>query len=215
LKKILLSFLAIACSGVAVYASVLLPMFPMPEPTGSFAVGTVARHLTDSSRDETLSDDSEDKRELMINIWYPVDQDQAAVEVKEHYPSDLGAVISLVFGIPKLLFSHVTEIPTHIVEGAVMSSKEARYQVLVFSPGIRSTRFQSMTTIEDLVSQGYIMVGLDHPFTSAQVKIPDSRIHSYVPEPKFEISSELYGHNVNGVGIRAADASFVLDNLTN
>ncbi|MEK5024104.1 MULTISPECIES: alpha/beta hydrolase family protein [unclassified Paenibacillus] len=150
----------------------------------------------------------------MVNVWYPVDPEEAEGKVKEHYPSELGEAISLVFGLPKQLFSHVTEIPTHVVDGAKLSAAEASYPVLLFSPGIRSTRFQSMTAIEELVSHGYIVVGMDHPYTSAKVTFPDGHSVFYEPDPEFDTSAELYEYNVTGVGIRAADASFVLDTLT-
>ena len=71
-----------------------------------------------------------------------------------------------------------------------------------------------MTAIEELVSHGYIVVGIDHPYTSAQVTFPDGHGVAYEANPEFDTSEELYQYNVQGVGIRAADASFVLDTLT-
>lgn len=201
-------------SGVSVYLSELLPVFSLPEPTGSYAIGTIVRELTDESREETLSADAGDKRKLMVNVWYPVDPDEAEGKTKEHYPSALGEAISLVFGLPKQLFSHVTDIPTHVTPGAKLSGQDSSYPVLLFSPGIRSTRFQSMSVIEELVSHGYIVVGMDHPYTSAKVTYPDGDSVYYVPDPEFDTAAELYAHNVTGVAIRAADASFVLDTLT-
>jgi dienelactone hydrolase len=150
----------------------------------------------------------------MINVWYPVNQDAARGLPLEHYPSELGEAISLVFGIPSQVFSYLDTIPTHVVKGAEMSSAQSKYPVVLFSPGIRSARFQSMTTIEELVSHGYIVVGIDHPYTSARVTFPDGRAVSYEADPDFATSEELYQYNVEGIGIRADDASFVLDTLT-
>lgn len=214
IKKRLLFITALTLTAASIYLSYLLPVFTMPEPTGQFAIGTLSRQLTDSSREETYTADPNDKRALMINIWYPIDAEQVKGKPVEHYPSELGDAISLVFGIPKQLFSYVTTIPTHVVQGAELSSAEAKYPVLLFSPGIRSTRFQSMTAIEELVSHGYIVVGMDHPYTSAKVTFPDGRDILYVPEPEFPTSAELYDYNVKGVAIRVSDSSFVLDTLT-
>lgn len=214
LWKSLLLILVLLLSGVSVYASRLLPMFTQPEPTGQYAIGTIVRELTDEQRNETLNAEEDGKRKLMINVWYPADPDQTEGKPKEHYPSALGEAISLVFGLPKQLFSHVTHIPTHVTDDVQLSAQEASYPVLLFSPGIRSTRFQSMTIIEELVSHGYIVVGLDHPYTSAKVTYPDGNSVYYMPDPKFDTSAELYNYNVNGIAIRAGDASFVLDTLT-
>ncbi|PYE42784.1 lipase [Paenibacillus barcinonensis] len=210
----LLIFILAAFSGVG---SGLLtryfPAFTMPEPTGQFAMGTFSQRLVDESREETLSPEIGDKRELMINVWYPVDP-QAAKGIKpESYPAELGEAISLVFGIPPKVFSYLNTIPTHVVKGAAMSKANSTYPVVLFSPGVRSARFQSMTAVEELVSHGYIVVGMDHPYTSAQVTFPDGHAVSYEAGPKFATSQELYQYNVEGVGIRAADARFVLDTL--
>ncbi|GGF94663.1 carboxylic ester hydrolase [Paenibacillus albidus] len=213
-KKTLLSAAVLALTAASLYLSYLLPVFSMPEPTGGYAVGTISRQLTDSGREETLSTAPNDKRELMVNVWYPVDAKQAKGLAVEHYPAALGDAISLVFGIPRQLFGYVTTIPTHVVEGVKVAAAEAEYPVLLFSPGVRSTRFQSMTAIEELVSHGYIVVGIDHPYTSAKVTFPDGREVLYVPEPTFPTSAGLYENNVKGVAVRAADASFVLDTLT-
>ncbi|MNB80685.1 isoform II [compost metagenome] len=213
LTKSLQLILVLALSGIAVFLSWLLPVFTMPGPTGSYATGTIARELTDEAREETLSVETGDKRRLMVNIWYPVDQREAAGKNKEHYPSAVGEAISLVFGLPGQLFSHVTGVKAHVTAGAAVSAAEARYPVLLFSPGIRSTRFQSMTAVEELVSHGYIVVGIDHPYTSAKVTFEDGESVFYVPDPEFDTSAGLYDYNVTGIGIRAADASYVLDTL--
>ncbi|MCE5172369.1 lipase [Paenibacillus profundus] len=216
LKRWGLSILVLAVTAASIYLTNLLPTFSMPDPTGKYAIGTISQHLTDEARDETLTAEQGDKRELMVNVWYPVDFDKAKSKPKESYPSDLGEAISLVFGVPKQLFSHVTTIPTHAVQGAELSTAEVSYPVLLFSPGVRSTRFQSMTAVEELVSHGYIVVGIDHPYTSAKVSFPDGRTAFYHVGPELPTSTpaEIYESNIRGGGIRAADARFVLDTLT-
>ncbi|OMF40816.1 lipase [Paenibacillus sp. BGI2013] len=213
-KIILASILVLALSAGTMVLTSLFPAFTMPESTGSFAIGTFSQQLTDDSREETKSVEPGDKRELMINVWYPVDQETAKGLPLEHYPAELGEAISLVFGIPPVVFSYLDTIPTHVVKGAEVSAAQSKYPVLLFSPGIRSTRFQSMTAIEELVSNGYIVVGIDHPYTSAQVTFSDGDVASYQPDPDFPTSKELYQYNIKGIGIRAEDASFVLDTLT-
>ncbi|MCG7385697.1 prolyl oligopeptidase family serine peptidase [Paenibacillus sp. ACRRY] len=214
IKATLSSIMVLILSAGSVALTWLLPAFTMPEPTGPYAIGTFSQRLMDESREETKSPEAGDKRELMINVWYPVDQEAAKGLYLEHYPAELGEAISLVFGIPPQVFSYLDTIPTHVVTGAKVSAAESHYPVLLFSPGVRSARFQSMTAIEELVSHGYIVVGIDHPYTSARVTFPDGHAVAYKTDPEFGTSQELYQYNVKGVGIRAADASFVLDTLT-
>ncbi|OWA34805.1 hypothetical protein B9G55_13700 [Saccharibacillus sp. O16] len=205
----------------------LFPIFTMPEPTGHYAVGMFEAHLIDHNRQETrrgtLSQGA-GSREVAVTVWYPADRNLkpeaaaltgspgAAVE-PEHYPDSLGKCISLVFGLPSGLFRHLSKIQTHAFRDLPLAAEEAPYPVLLFSPGIRSTRYQNLTMIEELVSRGYIVVGMDHPYTAGTMRLADGQDALYIHEPKFAESRELYDYNVKEVGVRALDARFVLDTL--
>ena len=45
----------------------------LPTPTGKHAVGRTSFHWIDSSRFEEITDDPNDRRELMVTIWYPAE----------------------------------------------------------------------------------------------------------------------------------------------
>lgn len=213
-KKSSLSVVVVAVTVISVLFSNYLPIFTMPEPTGKYAVGTISRHLTDETREETITDEPGDKRELMVNVWYPVDAEAAKSMPKEHFASELSEAIRGGYSFPKQLFSHVKTIPTHVVKDAAISTAEKKYPVVLFSPGNSSTRFQSMTTVEELVSHGFIVVGIDHPYTAAKVVFPDGREIVWKEWLQTDSAAEMYKFNSGMVGIRAADASFVLDTLT-
>jgi predicted dienelactone hydrolase len=214
LKSLSTLVLVVLLAAATVFSS-LLPVFTMPEPSGDYAVGTISKNLTDETRTETLNGDltGNIKREVAINVWYPVDKAELKQQARESFPPQIGEAVSLVFGLPKQLFSHVSLINTHVVANAKLSDTQQSYPVVLFSPGVRSTRFQSMTTIEELVSRGYIVVGMDHPYTSAHVELANGKDAFYTPNPEFDTSKELYDSNVEGVAIRANDAKFILDQL--
>src|SRR5688572_25182241 len=46
---------------------------PLPAPTGPYAVGVQWRHWVDESRDETFGAEPHGKREMMVELLYPVD----------------------------------------------------------------------------------------------------------------------------------------------
>lgn len=77
IKMTLVSILLLTFSAGSIILTWLLPAFTMPEPTGTYAIGTFSQHLVDESREETKTPEAGDKRELMINVWYPVDQKAA------------------------------------------------------------------------------------------------------------------------------------------
>lgn len=91
--------------------------------------------------------------------------------------------MSLVFRFPPSLFGYLDAIPTHTAEGAAVSGTLPKYPVLLFSPGVRSTRYQSMTIVEELASNGYIVVGIAHPYTSSKVDSPMGGAYCTVPGP--------------------------------
>ncbi|WP_374018944.1 hypothetical protein ABU162_04120 [Paenibacillus thiaminolyticus] len=75
----------------------LFPVFTLPEPTGSYAIGTASYHLVDRSCEESYTDDKGDHRELMITVWYPADPDTAAKLPRKPYPKEVAEAMSLVF----------------------------------------------------------------------------------------------------------------------
>lgn len=85
IKMTLVSILVLAFSAGSIILTWLLPAFTMPEPTGTYAIGTFSQHLVDESREETKTPEAGDKRELMINVWYPVDRKSAQGLPLEHY----------------------------------------------------------------------------------------------------------------------------------
>jgi len=194
----------------------LFPVFTMPEPTGTYAIGTIEAHLTDKKRKETkrgTAPEAEASREIPITVWYPAELSKLQDIKAENYPDSLGECISLVFGLPKGLFRHVSRVKTHMFKNVPVAKECSNYPVLLFSPGIRSTRYQSLTLVEELASQGYIVIGMDHPYTSARVTLTDGSQAAYLHEPKFAQSRELYDYNVKEVAVRALDARFVRDTL--
>lgn len=211
--RVISTIIALAFLAVSVVLSSVLPVFTMPNPTGEYGIGETTKVLVDSSRSETFTKNPTDKRNVAVSVWYPTDKSAQKKKEKESYPDSLGEAISLVFNLPKQLFSHLSLVKTHVVKNATISNKKKNYPVVLFSPGIRSTRYQSMSAIEELVSRGYIVVGMDHPYTSAKVTLANGKNAYYQADPKFSTSKGLYDYNVKSVAVRAKDVSFVLDKL--
>lgn len=56
---------------ISVLLASYLPVFQLPKPSGAYQVGAFSRLLTDKERDEVYTEDSEDKRKLLVQVWYP------------------------------------------------------------------------------------------------------------------------------------------------
>jgi hypothetical protein len=53
-------------------------VFRFPHPTGRHGIGTLTYHWVDADRPEAFTADPDDRRELMVQLWYPATPDPAA-----------------------------------------------------------------------------------------------------------------------------------------
>ena len=75
------------------------PVFELPEPTGPHALGVTWLHVEDTSRTEVYTEDPEDHRELMVEIWYPAAPAPDAEPVPyEERPDVIGPATARLFG---------------------------------------------------------------------------------------------------------------------
>jgi dienelactone hydrolase len=191
----------------AVVLSAALPVFEFPRPTGPFQVGTEVRHLTDLHRRETLSSNPSDPRELMVQIWYPVDPS---------FRGELAPYRSKE--VTNWRTAQLVLVKTNAYLSAPLASAQRSYPVLVFSPSWSGQRVQNTFQIQELASHGYIVVAMDHPYGTDITVFPDGRIaRTKLGVGEDYSSQEAFEHFVREaeqqVKVRAEDARFVIDKL--
>ena len=107
----------------AIPAKTPLPsLFRFPHPTGPYAIGTLTYHWVDAARSEAITADSKDRRELMVQIWYPAKGDQSAPRVP--YMPDADAVTAAFARIhhkPAFIFGHFKYVTTNAISSAPSS----------------------------------------------------------------------------------------------
>jgi len=185
-----------------------LAAFDLSEPTGPYEVGTVSLPLVDTAREETLTSDPNDKRELLVQIWYPAAA-PAANPGSYVDPVTAQAIAQSLNLSPDLIGLIRPEAsPT-----AVISGTQANYPVLLFSHGVGQFRNQNTFQVEELASHGYIVVGISHTYIAGVTAFPDGRVipfdRSLIPDNVTEFGSALS----RAIEVTAADASSVLDEL--
>ncbi len=185
---------------------VVLPVFELPIPTGPFPIGTIKRHLVDSSRQELQGTRIRMPRELMIQIWYP-----AATRSGRRQPYCSQAEMPLKK-------KHLSLVRTHAAPGVPFAGTHDRYPVLIFSPSWLGGRIQNTVQAEYLASHGFVVVGIDHPYGTHKTLFPDGRVITSALGNWLDFSSESnFQASLRSVNeqlrIRTADARFVLDTL--
>jgi hypothetical protein len=161
---------------VSAAVPVAVPVFGFPAPGGPYGIGTVTYHWVDAGRPEILSADSADHRELMAQVWYPtrgVTSSRRAPYVQD--ASALSAAESRMIHLPAFALTHFSSVTTNAVPAAPMAHDEPDYPVLIYLTGFSGFRQVSTFQVEELVSHGYVVIGLDQPYAAASVVFPDGR----------------------------------------
>ncbi len=167
---------------IATTAPLLFPVFHFPKPTGPYKIGTVTYHWTDTSRQDIYSKDPSAKRELMAQIWYPATTSSSTHTpyVDNAHATSTGLTKDL--GLPSFIFDHLQYVKTNAVASAPVATNKPSFPVLIYLTGLAGFRQSSTFQIENLVSHGYIVVGLDQPYSSAAVTLPGGQTIYSQPE---------------------------------
>ncbi|HEX3784950.1 MAG TPA: alpha/beta hydrolase [Pseudonocardiaceae bacterium] len=180
----------------------------LPEPTGRHAVGTTSRYLKDSSRPDPWVA-GVDARELMVSLWYPAvsaDGDRAPYLTARE--SELLLADSGITSVPGAVLSTTR---TNAVADARPVGRERTLPLVVLSPGFTKPRATLTALAEDLASNGCVVVAIDHTYENSATTFPDGRVTTCRARETRARGAGFWEKVVAG---RAADVSFVLDELT-
>jgi len=152
---------------ISFIAAIVFPIYEIPTPTGDYLIGTESFVIEDETRYELYGDDSTEFRKIKIQIWYPAE----SVDGYEQAPwLEDGAVVSRAlskdFGFPSFFLDQTADIMSNSYVGAPISNASANYPVIIISHGWRGFRNVHTDYAEELASQGYIVIGIDHTYGS-------------------------------------------------
>ena len=149
-------------------------LIQFPALTGPYHVGKVEYHLVDESRPEIFSAAPDDKRELMITIYYPASPPADASPAPY-----ISGPIRAEFGTPDFFQDSVR---AHSFVNVPLADDGMRYPVIIFSPGMGFLPIKYAPTLEDLASHGYIVVSYHIRTALPQQFFPMAA--SWPPPPK-------------------------------
>ncbi len=166
---------------VSLAVPVLVPVFTFPAPTGPYGVGTVTYHWEDSARPEVFTADPDDRREVVVQVWYPAEHDDDAQKAAYVPDADALGALARRGGLPGFAFSHLKYVRTNAIPSAPVVDGVRRFPLLVLATGLSGFRQYNTLGVEELVSHGYVVAGIDHPYSSAAVVFPDGRVANFDP----------------------------------
>lgn len=193
-------------------------MYPLPKPTGAYAIGIKIMHLVDAQRQEQFA--TRNIRELMIHIWYPAEPNTGNLS---YYFGDKMPAFQEAFAnfyhIPSTISSMLwNNIPTHAYKDALFAKDPKKFPIVLFSHGLLGWPSDSyLSIIENIVSHGYIVVGIDHAYFNIFTQFPNNRIAtSFALDAQFQKMepTEQNKFLIQAIDIYKADMQFVVEQLT-
>jgi predicted dienelactone hydrolase len=197
---------------VSVLPVYFFPVFSFAKPTGSYSVGTTLYEWVDEQRSEPYSTNPNDRRELVVQIWYPAENVQGSKPTRYIYDNskDVKAALAKWKNFPAFTLDQLGVIRTHAFADAVLSKAEPEYPVLLFSHGMRGVRTQNTFEVEELASHGYIVVGIDHTYDAGATVFPGGR--TIVQQTSANVTTD-YKVSDQHISLWNDDSAFVLDQL--
>ena len=180
----------------------------LPSPMGSLPVGRTTFFWKDSTRPETMTDDPDDFRELMVSLWYPA-QREGHMTPAVYFPHFDLLRISSSAALPRSLNAHA-------FEKALPSYLRQRFPVLLFSHGLGENTARYSSILEELASYGYVVAAIDHTYDNQGTVCPDGRILRQSDKWGRAFSgsqAEQERFIIERLNVLVADVSFVLNQL--
>ena len=186
-----------------------------PEPTGRYKIGTDTFVFEDRSRLEWFTEKEDDYRTIAVQMWYPSENVSDSLfpyidhKIKmEHIAEQLNVSTKMLSGLEKVKTNSYFQSP--------IINKE--FPVILFSHGLGGTKTQNSINIENLVSNGYIVIAVDHSY-DALVTVLNDNIADFRSDPGWNTEvdevteEEFWNVRLPQINTRAKDISYLIDKL--
>ncbi len=198
---------ALVLGGVLAWTVLAVPR--LSQPSGPYQVGTVIWRWVDAARAEDATEAPDDRRNVVAQAWYPAQQSGGAKSV---YMDGLGRLPARVSLLPGFVFRRFGEVDTHARVAAPVSRAQARWPVIVFSPGYGAPRAFYTSLVADLASRGFVVIALDHPYEGPATELADGRLA--IPIERFLPGDpDRIRYMETRLKPRVGDVRFVIDQL--
>lgn len=164
-------FFAFLLLGLIAIPPILLPVFKLPEPGGSFKVGTTSLFFTDYSRSDRYSEKVNGYREVSVRVWYPAGGNSPGKSVP-YMQADEARYMAEHLNLPPFFLSHFTRVKTSSYPLA--SVEEGSFPLVLYSPS--GDMIQNTGLFQELASQGYIVMSVGHPYWNAFSYGPEGQV---------------------------------------
>jgi predicted dienelactone hydrolase len=195
---------------------VLFPVPRLPDPGGPNRIGTVTFEWTDASRLEAYTPAPDDKRKIMVQLWYPAVPAAGATTAPWVDRLDVvGPHIADYLHLPSFFLDHASLVRTNDYADAPVDPAGGPYPVVIYSHGWNGFRAINLNQSEALASRGYIAVAVDHTYGAMVTAFADGQVALNNPAAiPTGVSPDAYQAATEQLEATfAADLRFTLDQL--
>jgi predicted dienelactone hydrolase len=174
--KPIASYLTFVLLAISTALPILLPVPAIPTPSGPFPVGTRIYELTDTTRKEIYSGKDEARR-FMIQVWYPSEPGTSSEKARWMDNAEIYApAVSSEIGMPSFFLGHLALVKVPAYKNAKVAKADRAYPVILFSHGWQGFNAQNTGQALQLASNGFVVIGVQHPYGAVITVFPDGTI---------------------------------------
>jgi dienelactone hydrolase len=204
--------------GVALTAvlAFVLPVPELPLPPGPEIIGTLTVEVVDSEREEIYGATPEGPRRFMAQVWYPARGGDGIQPLPWSEDWDVVApAMSGLLGLPSWFFNYTKYSESHAKPSLQIA--DGTFPIIVYSHGWTGFRTIAVNQIETLVSNGYMVIAIDHTYGAAVTRLGNGEVIEHDPAAlpdEEEVGEEAYAEASSIlVSTFAADIVTVLNAL--
>jgi len=176
-------------------------------------VGRTQFHWTDEKRMELETRIPDDRRDLMVYLFYPAERNDRSVRAQ--YMPD-AEVMRGEWKDDQI--ARLREVQTHSQQDSPIARGRRPFPVVIFAPGGGQKALSYTTLLEDLASHGYIVAAIDPPYNAAAVRFPNGKVLRRLPPAERGWETPKNRDDMPRIYEQmvihwARDMSFVLDRL--
>lgn len=215
-RRVSRSIFGLAGIGLAAVLPLVLPVPELPIPPGPAEIGTITVELSDPEREEVWGPSPGGPRRFMAQVWYP---SLPAVDIPVQVWSADWDVVAPAFsrrmGLPSWFLNHTRYTPSHARPSAPVAP--GTFPVVIYSHAWAGSRAMAVNQIETLVSNGFIVIAVDHTYAAIVTRFPDGEVVEYDPASlpeEGEVGPEAYQQATETLNVvLAEDLLTLVDSL--
>jgi predicted dienelactone hydrolase len=170
----------------------------LPKLLGKHTVGTTSFELVNTA--------SSPPRDLILHVYYPTTY---AAGQKYALARDFSPIVAQWLDTFDN-FSNTSRVVTRAHQSAPISS--SKFPILLFGPGWgEPVQLSGAQTMSSLASEGYIVIGVDHPNDTQVIEYPDGRVVYFPTDDNITDADDLIPSMIG----RVSDMNFLASQLRN